>query len=194
MKKLMTFLLAAILLIGAAPASQAQKNNIFTPKQAAANQLLGRIVGNWQVSHYVRQAGTNNLIETKGNTKFSKAFQGDYVHEQFNLSQPDGSSIQGESFIRYSDALDRYEYVQLDKRGKSIIMMVGKWSKKYDTLAFKPVRGEGQWSNKIDPNLQCLYIFKLDGTFMRLTRTFDKHGNCIIISQDHYSHPSVATL
>lgn len=194
MKKLSIFLLAAALLIGAAPDTQAQKNNTTTFKQAAANQLLGRIVGNWQVSHYVRQADTKDLIETKGITKFSKAYQGDYVHEQFDLSQPDGSSIQGESYIRYSEDQDRYEYVQLDKRGKSIVMMVGKWSKKYNTLAFSPLRGEEQWSTKIDPNLQCLFIFKHDGTFMKLTRTFDKHGNCIVISQDHYSHPGVANL
>ncbi|RDV15295.1 DUF1579 domain-containing protein [Pontibacter diazotrophicus] len=194
MKNLFTSVLVAVLLIGATPATQAQQSNKLTFKQTTANKVLDRIVGDWQVSHYVKKADGEGLTETKGSAKFSKAFHGNYVQERYDLSQADGSILQGESYIRYSDEQDRYEYVQLDKKGKSIVMMVGKWSKKYDTLAFRPLNGEGQWSNKIDPNLQCLYIFKHDGTFIRLTRTFDKHGNCIVLTQDHYSYPGVATL
>lgn len=194
MKKVFTFLLAAVLLVGAAHATQAQNPNAPSAKQTQANQILQRIVGNWQVNHYVRQADKEAQMEAQGIAKFSKSFQDDYVHEQFDLQKPDGSSMQGESYLRYSEAQDRYEYVQLDKKGKSIMMMVGKWSPKYNTLIFRPLKGEGQWSSKIDPNLQCLYIFKGDGTFLRLTRTFDKHGNCIILNQDYYTNSSVANL
>lgn len=194
MKNLITSIFVAVLLIGATPATQAQQSNTLTAKQAAANKMHERILGDWQVSRYVRDADGKGLVETKGSTKFSKAYQGDYVQEHFTLTQADGTTLQGESYIRYCDDKDRYEYVQLDKQGKSIVMMTGKWSKKYDTLIFKPLQGEEQWSKKIDPNLHCLYIFKTDGTFVRLTRTFDRHGNFVVLTQDHYSYPGVATL
>ena len=194
MKKVISFLLAAVLLIGAAPATQAQKSKSLTAKEA--DQVLQRIVGNWQVSHYVRQYDfeRENLKETKGSAKFSKDLQGNYVHEQTELKLPDGSSLHGESFIRYSEAQKQFEFVQLDKTGKSMVMMVGKWLPKYNTLVFRPVTGDKQWSSKIDPNLHCLYLFKDDGTFIRLTRTLDQYGNLAIISQDHYAYPEVAKL
>lgn len=194
MKKIITILFAAALLVGASPVTQAQNNTPLTAKQAEANQLLQRIVGNWQVSHYAKQQGSKELQLAKGSTKFSKGLKGDYVHEQSNIKNTDGSSVEGESFIRYSETMKRFEHVQVDKNGNSIVVMVGKWSPKYKTLAFTPLKGEGQWSSKIDPYMQCLYLFKEDGTFIRVNRTVDKNGNFTIISQDHYSSAGVASL
>lgn len=194
MKKVMTFLLAAVLLIGAAPATQAQKSKVLTSKEA--EEILQRIVGKWQVSHYVTEYDfeKSKLVETKGTASFGKAFKGNYVHEQFELEQPDGSTLQGDGFIRYSEEQNQFELVQFDKKGKSIVQMVGKWYPGYNTLLFTHVKGEGQWSKKNDPNMHCLYLFKEDGTFLRVNRTFDKNGNCLVISQDHYSYPDVADL
>ncbi|RDV15294.1 DUF1579 domain-containing protein [Pontibacter diazotrophicus] len=190
MKKLMTFLLAAVLLIGAAPVTQAQGNKTLTSKEA--DQLLQRIVGNWQVNQYDSDRG--KFIETKGTANFSRDSKDNYVHEQLELLQPDGSAMQGDGFLRYSEEQNRFELVQLDKNGKSIVLMVGKWLPKYNTLAFTPVKGEKQWSSKIDPSMHCLYIFKHDGTFMKINRTIDKNGNLKATSQYHFSLPGVAKL
>ncbi|MFD3000709.1 DUF1579 family protein [Pontibacter toksunensis] len=194
MKKIISFLFAAALLVGAAPVTQAQNNTPLTAKQAEANQLLQRIVGNWQVSRYEKQHNSKELKLAKGNTKFTKGLEGDYVHELSKIKNTDGSSVEGESFIRYSETMKRYEHVQVDKNGKSIVVMVGKWSPKYNALTFRPLTGEGQWSSKVDPNMQCVYLFKDDGSFIRVTRTLDQQGNFTILSQDHYSNSSVASL
>lgn len=189
MKKVITFLLAVVLLIGAAPETQAQKNKTLTTKEA--NELLQKIVGNWQVSHYETQFG-DDFTETKGNAKFSKAYKGEYVHEQYDLEQADGSTVQGEGFLRFSEEQQRFEFVQVDKKGRSIVLMVGKWVPEYNALSFWPAKGERQWSSSINPNTQCVYLFKEDGTFMKIVRTFDKNKICRIVSQDHYAYPDVA--
>lgn len=199
MKKVFSFLLALVLLIGAASEIQAQKGKALVAKSLTAkeaDQLLQRIMGNWQVSHFVNHYDfeKEKIIETKGTANFSRAFKGDYVHEKFELKQPDGSTLQGDGFLRYSEDQNQFEMVQLDKKGRSMVLMVGKWYPEYNTLLFRPAKGEGQWSEKIDPNMQCLYLFSEDGTFMRLTRTFDQYGNSVVISQDHYNYPNVAKL
>jgi hypothetical protein len=194
MKKVMIFLMAVVLLAGTAPASQAQKKRALTTKEA--NQLLQQLVGNWEVSYYARQEGGNMLTEAKGIGTNSRDHQKDYVHEQFQMEQADGSTLRLEGFLRYCEAKERFEFVQIDESGKSIVLLVGKWHPDYNTLSFKTVKGFEQWGSTTDrnKNLQCHYVFKEDGNFIKFMRTVDENGDYQITDQYHYSVRDVAKL
>ncbi len=183
--------MAAVLLIGAAPATQAQENNTLTTKEA--NQLLQRIVGNWQVNRYVSEPVSYALTEFRGNANCKKGANSEFVHETSHVRQQDGSTLTTEGFLRYAAAKNRFEFVELNKKGKEVVLMVGNWSPAYNTLVLRPVMKNGQWDKKTDPNMQCLYVFRNDGSFMKIVRTYDTGVNSYrVISQDHYASRDIA--
>lgn len=194
MKKAIIFLLAVVLLAGASPATQAQRKKALTSTEA--NLLLQKLEGNWDISYYKKKDGSNQLTEKEGVGTNSRDRKKDYVHEQVQIAQADGNSMRSEGFLRYCEAKERFEFVQIDDSGKTILLLVGQWHPDYNTLSFKPVKGFEQWGSTTDRNLnlQCHYVFKEDGTFIKLMRIVDENGNYIITDQYHYKVADVAKL
>lgn len=191
MKKTITFLLAALLLAGAAPATMAQEKQGLTTKQA--NQLLQRIVGSWTVNRYLSEPVTFALTEVKGSANCKKGGGAEFVHETTHLRQPNGTIESEDGFLRYAGDRERFEFVQPNKKGKNVVLMAGDWSPEYNTLVLRPVLKNGRWAKDTDPNMQYLYVFKPDGSFMKIVRTYDANVKSYrVISQDHYAYNGVA--
>lgn len=189
MKKTVIYLLAAVLLVATSPASQASTFKPLTPEKA--NQILQKVSGTWSLNQRTWLPELRILSTFKGDANFSSSYLGDYVREQFTILQPNGITLKGEIFMRYSTEDKRFEIVQVDNTGKSVLLMAGKWYPEHNSLLFVQVEGLSP-IKKEDKGMQVRYVFLQDGTFSKMIHKIDAKGNYYLASTSHYGHPEMA--
>jgi len=182
MKKTVIFLLAVILLAGAAPTTQAQKKQAITV--AYANSILQKMQGDWQVKTLIWQPEQKSFFESDGIVSY-KSDDNQVVHENFDVALPDGSTKHYEGMLRYAEDKQQFEFVQFDEEGKASVMMQGKWDLRFNMLYFKPVKGQMRTDGKRKLRQQLQYFFFDDGSLKKVTKTPDGKGNYLIASEYH---------
>ncbi|MBF9254008.1 DUF1579 family protein [Pontibacter sp. 172403-2] len=182
MKKAVIFLLAVILLAGAAPTTQAQKNAKISV--AEANAILQKMKGDWQVKTLIWQPDQKSFFESDGMVSYSTD-DNKAVREQFDITQPDGSTKHYEGTLRYAEDKQRFEFVGLDDEGKASVMMQGKWDPRFSMLYFKPVKGQMRADGKKKLRQQLQYFFFDDGSLKKVTKIPDGKGNYLIAAEYH---------
>jgi len=182
MKKAVIFLLAVILLAGAAPTTQAQKKSTITV--AEANAILQKMQGDWQVKTLIWQPEQRSFFESDGMVSYSTD-DNKAVREQFDIAQPDGSTKHYEGMLRYAEDKQRFEFVELDEEGKASVMMQGKWDPRFNMLYLKPVKGQMRADGKRKLRQQLQYFFFDDGSLKKVTKTPDGKGNYLIAAEYH---------
>ncbi|PRY16485.1 uncharacterized protein DUF1579 [Pontibacter ummariensis] len=192
MKKVITSLLAAVLLVLAAPATQAQENNPLSSTEAY--RLLRSIAGNWLVTHYVWQPESQTFVEEEGEAVFSRAYQGSYVHEKSDVAQTDGSVMHRESFLGFSPEKGHFELIQSDETGKNSLLLIGQWHPEFNALTFTPAKTDQPEDLKGKFVTQYVYLFLPEGNLLKIVRTIDEKGNYLIRSQDYYTPQRTAGL
>lgn len=186
MKKVISiFLLAAVLLAWTAPVTRAQHKDKFTAAQA--NAILQKAVGHWQIKSVLWQPWQNKFAYAGGNAIFSNGVDGSIV-ESLELEQPDGTVEKIEGRIRYSELSRLFEFVQVDKKGNSTLVMLGEWNPDFNMIAFRPIKGQKHHASK----MVWQYFFFDDGSFKKVIRTPDGRGNSIIAAEFHCQQPKVA--
>ncbi|QCR24699.1 DUF1579 family protein [Pontibacter sp. SGAir0037] len=190
MKKTILFLLAAVLLVWAAPLAQAQSRKSLSADEA--NQLLQKITGAWNVELSTWSPKHRLMLKTKGDAKFNTPYLGSYVHEQFSYGMPDGNTLEGECFISYSTKQKRFEIAQVDNAGKNIILMTGEWFPEYRSIVFKPVEGLNHQAYHTEPGMQFRYIFLEDGSFSKMIHKRNADGAYTLASLYHYESATAA--
>ncbi|MCC9138176.1 hypothetical protein ACFSKU_00400 [Pontibacter silvestris] len=187
MKKTVLFLLAAVLLVLTAPTTQAQNKKMLTAEEA--EELLQKTLGTWQVKALLWQPETKNFSEPRGRASFSSAPNG-IVSEKFEIEQPDGRTERVEGTLRYSEIKKRFEFVQLDHKGNSTLLMYGKWNPNFSMITFRPAKGQKHIAGKA----LWQYFFFDDGSFKKVVRKPDTQGNYMIASEYHCLHINTAGL
>lgn len=186
MKKSLNILLAAMLLLLAIPTAKAQQQI----SNAEAQNLLNRMLGQWQVNYSEWSPEQKNFQHTKGIASFRTAYKDNYVREEFEITDKDGEAIKGEGFVRYSNEFNRFELVQLDESGQSTLLLEGKWYPEYRLVSFTPVEDQLQAKSL---RMRWDYIFFEDGTFKKVLRKANKKGEYRIASDFHYIPNQTAT-
>lgn len=187
MKKAMYFLLAAVLLALAAPTTQAQKKKPLTPQEA--DKLLQKTLGSWQVKALVWQPETKQFTEPRGKASFSYAEDGT-INESFEIVEPDGSISKIEGRIRYSELNKRFEFLQQDILGNSVLLMYGKWDPNFSMISFRPAKGQRRMAGRV----LWQYFFFDDGSFKKVVRTPDAQGTYTIAYEYHCMPATTAGL
>lgn len=184
-KKISFFLLAAVLLVWAAPYLSAQHRASLTSDQASA--ILQKAIGSWEIKSVTWQPWLNKFAYSGGTASFRYDNDG-CVHERLALEQPDGSIEKAEGLLRYSEQNKRFEYVQVDEMGNSNLIMFGEWNPDFSMIAFKPAKGQ----KHVAASVIWQYFFFDDGSFKKVIRTPDGQGNSIIAAEFHCQQPKVA--
>lgn len=186
MKKAFSFfLLAAVLLAWTAPLTRAQQKGSLTADQA--NAIMQKTIGNWQIKSTLWQPWQNKFAYAGGTASFSYDDDG-CVFESLEFEQPDGTVEEVQGRIRYSEVSRLFEFVQLDKKGNSTLVMIGEWNPDFNMIAFRPLKGQKHYASKT----AWQYFFFDDGSFKKVIRTPDGRGNSIIAAEFHCQQPKVA--
>ncbi|MCC9136087.1 DUF1579 family protein [Pontibacter silvestris] len=192
MKKIIVYLLTAVLLVGSGTTLEAQNKKDITTSEA--NKLLQKTIGNWRISSYEWQPETQKFVETTGNASFNKAYQGNYIKEQFEIKKTDGSIVTGEGFLRYSETSKRFEFVQLDDEGESIVLMVGEWRPEYNLLTLSSVKETESFAIGNSNVAHWQYFFLEDGSIKKIVRKPNAKGLYVITATNHYVPANTAGL
>lgn len=182
MKKTIIFLLAAVLLAGAAPTTQAQKKQATTVAQA--NAILQKMQGDWRVKTLIWQPEQKSFFESDGIVSYSTD-DNKAVREEFTVALPDSSTQHYKGMLRYAEDKQRFEFVQFDAEGKATVMMQGKWDPRFSMIYLKPVKGQMRADGKRKLRLQLQYFFFDDGSFKKVAKTPDGRGHYLIASEYH---------
>lgn len=191
MKKVLLTLLAAVLLAAAAPAVRAQEQTRASLTSEEAHKLLGRLSGNWLVSHYAWQPDRNAYYQSSGKATVSPAHQGSYLHEQTYVRQPDGSQKRQECFLGYSAAKERFELIQADKQNGNTVLLVGQWHPDFHSITLTHPDGLKRGGPN---NVEYVYVFLPEGMLLKVVRILDEEGNYRIQSQDYYAPQHTASF
>ncbi|WP_276499205.1 DUF1579 family protein [Pontibacter litorisediminis] len=190
MKKVIFTLLAAALLVAAAPAVQAQELREGQLTSKEAYELLRRLSGNWLVSHYTWQPESRTFHQTTGEAQISHAYQGSFLHEKADLKLPDGSKKRQECFLGYSAEKSRFELIQADEKSRNTTLMVGKWYPECNAITLTHPDG---LKKGVLSSIEYVYVFLSDNALLKIVRTLDKDGNLLILSKDYYTPRQTAS-
>lgn len=186
MKKVISFfLLAAVLLAGAAPLTAAQNGSRLTPDEA--NNILEKTVGAWQVKSVAWQPWNSKFAFSEGSASYRYDNNGN-VREHLSLVQPDGTVEEVEGLLRYSAQNKRFEFVQVDEAGGITLLMHGKWNPDFNMIVLTPAIAPRHVSSQVT----WQYLFFDDGSFRKVVRTPDGKGNTMIAAEFHCQQPNVA--
>ena len=105
---------------------------------AQSQDFLQRLVGDWTIEGQ-QYAGSRVAASFTGTTTWLSVYRGRYVHEEYQFDVS-GQKLAGESFLGWSDAANRWEYVQLDGFNPGMIWMTGEASDE-DNLIMETVGG-----------------------------------------------------
>jgi hypothetical protein len=149
--------------------------------------LLSKQLGTWKISSHFYKPDGDTAFTTTGGASFNQAYKSIYLREQFDLLWKDKSTVHGEAFIRYSEKYKRFELVQVDDVGNSILVLNGTWDPEKKVLAFKPIEGYSQWGSSGTKYLLWDYTFFPDGSFKKEMRLPDEKNNMYLASDYYYS-------
>ncbi|MCC9167680.1 DUF1579 family protein [Pontibacter harenae] len=191
MKKGLIFLLAAVLLIGASPVTQA--NPTTAPLSAdQASEVLQKIAGDWVINLSVWDQKNEKPSAFKGISKIFPFNSDNIMREQFEIPQPDGTTLTGDGYIRYSHSRKCFEFAQVTPAGNREVLMIGKYSPQHNTILFLPATKSENRHSK--PSVQWRYVFFEDGSFTKVVHELNAQGNYAISSYYHYNQASTAEM
>lgn len=189
MKKLLFFLLPAMLVIWSSATAQEPVPSLIT--YADASSVLQKTVGKWHVNKSTWHPEIRKMSDMEG-TATHLSFPTDIaVQEQFEFIESDGTLHKEEGILRYSKVRQQFEFVTVDaSTGKEIVLFTGHWHSNFKTILLK---GMVRLKNRNVKLGEWRYIFLENGAFTKIIHYADKNGNLHFGHRYHYIPAPSAT-